>query len=141
MEQAMKVLKVDHIGIAVRNLEESAAKWQALLGISPRRVEELPERGVKVVHLELEDGPSLELLSPLGEKSPLTKFLQERGEGIHHFCLRVKGIARIMEGWKNQGLEFTTDRAQKGSKASLVAFIHPRSLNGVLLELREEARD
>lgn len=134
----MKVKSIHHIGVAVRNLEESASRWAALFGAESGAVEEIPERGVRVIHLHFPEGPAVELVSPLGEQSAVAKFLEKRGEGIHHFSLDVEDIEGAVEMLKKAGLELTTDRPRAGAGGSLIVFVHPKSLNGVLLELREK---
>jgi methylmalonyl-CoA/ethylmalonyl-CoA epimerase len=129
--------KIDHIGIAVKNLEESLEKWEDLFGLKARKIEELKERNVRLVHLDLEEGPSVELVSPRGEESPLAKFIKERGEGIHHFCFKVKNIERVMKDLKKKGIQFVQEKPQIGAGGSLIAFIHPANINGVLIELKE----
>jgi methylmalonyl-CoA/ethylmalonyl-CoA epimerase len=134
----MKIKAIHHIGIAVENLEESASRWAALFGAKRGVIEEIPERGVRVISLHFAEGPAIELVSPLGRQSAVAKFLEKRGEGIHHFTLEVEDIESTMERLKKAGLELTTDRPHKGAGGSLVIFVHPKSLNGVLLELREK---
>ncbi len=131
-------MKIEHIGIAVNNLEESLTLWTELLNLSVRGIEELEERGVKLAHLEAEDGPSIELVTPCGEGSPLEKFLKERGEGIHHFCFEVQDVEEAAQRLKEKGIQFVHDNPQKGAEGSLIAFIHPRHFNGVLIELKEK---
>lgn len=134
-------MKVDHIGIAVRNLEESIEKWTELLELEVKGVEEIKERGVRLAHLSSKSGPSIELLTPCGEGSALGKFLKERGEGIHHFCFEVENIERAMEELKKKGIQFVQESPQKGAGRSLIAFIHPRNFNSVLIELKEEKKE
>jgi methylmalonyl-CoA/ethylmalonyl-CoA epimerase len=134
-------MKVDHIGIAVRNLEESIEKWSELLELEVKGVEEIKERGVRLAHLSTKSGPSIELLTPCGEGSALGKFLKERDEGIHHFCFEVKNIERAMEELKKKGIQFVQESPQKGAGRSLIAFIHPRNFNSVLIELKEEKKE
>jgi len=133
----MKIRTIEHIGIAVRDLEKNLAKWISLFGAKSGPVEEVKERGVRLAQLVFSRGPAVELISPLGKNSPLSKFLEERGEGIHHFCFEVDDVGEMMENLKKAGLEFTTEKPIKGGTGSWIAFVHPRSLNGVLLELRE----
>ena len=133
----MKVIAVHHIGIAVRNLEESLARWEALFGVNAGPLEELPERGVRLVHLCFSEGPAIELVSPLGPESPVARFLETRGEGIHHFTLEVEDIEGVMEHLKKAGLQFTEDRPREGAGGSRIAFVQPKTFHGVLLELRE----
>jgi methylmalonyl-CoA/ethylmalonyl-CoA epimerase len=133
----MKIIGLDHIGIAVRDLEASQARWTALFGAKNGPVEEIAARGVRLVKLNFPEGPAVELVSPFGEASPLVKFLEERGEGIHHFCFEVEDIEAIIEDLVKAGLQFISDKPQKGAAGSLIAFVHPKSLNGVLVELKE----
>jgi len=136
----MKVQRIDHIGIAVRNLEESLAQWRNLFALESAGIEEVKERGVRLAHLNLERGPSVELVSPLGEGAPVEKFLKERGEGIHHFCLKVKDIQKTMHELKAKGIQFVQEKPYQGAGGSLIAFIHPSGINGVLIELKEDKR-
>ena len=131
-------MKIEHIGIAVNNLEESLTLWTELLNLSVRGIEEIQERGIKLAHLEMEDGPSIELVTPYGEGSLLEKFLEERGEGIHHFCFGVQDVEDAVNRLKEKGIQFVHDKPQKGAEGSLIAFIHPRHFNGVLIELKEK---
>jgi methylmalonyl-CoA/ethylmalonyl-CoA epimerase len=130
-------MKIDHIGVAVRNLEESIAKWSKLFGLEVKRIEEIKERGVRLANLSLKRGPSIELLTPCGEEAAIEKFLKERGEGIHHFCFEVENIEETIEKLKKIGIQFVQESPQKGAGRSLIAFIHPRSFNGVLIELKQ----
>lgn len=131
-------MKIEHIGIAVRDLEQSLDLWTSMLNLEIRGIEEIMERGVKLAHLELEEGPSIELVTPCGEDSPLEKFLDEKGEGIHHFSLEVENVESVMQKLKAQGIQFVHDKPQKGAEGSLIAFIHPRNFNGVLIELKQK---
>lgn len=131
-------MKIEHIGIAVNNLEESLSLWTERLNLRARGIEEIQERGVKLAHLEIEEGPSIELVSPSGEGSPLERFLRERGEGIHHFCFEVQDIEEAVQNLREKGIQFVHDKPQKGAEGSLIAFIHPQHFNGVLIELKEK---
>jgi methylmalonyl-CoA/ethylmalonyl-CoA epimerase len=133
----MKIKAIDHIGIAVRDLEKSQARWAALLGAVSGPIEELEKRGVRLAKLSFAEGPNVELVSPLGDASPITKFLADRGEGIHHFCFEVEDIGAMMDKLKKAGLELASEKPQPGAAGDVIAFVHPRSLNGVLLELKE----
>jgi len=136
----MGIKRIDHIGIAVKNLEESLKRWIELFGAKVGVVEEIMERRVKVAHLEFEDGSAVELVASLGKDSPIEKFIEEKGEGIHHLSFEVEGIEELMEELKNQGIQFVQERPQKGAEGSRIAFIHPRNLKGVLLELKEKSQ-
>lgn len=136
----MRIKRIDHLGIAVKDLEASLKKWKELFGAKAGVIEELRERGVRVALLEFEDGSAMELVAPLGKDSPIEKFIDERGEGIHHLSLEVEGIEEVMEELRNKGIHFIQEEAQKGAEGSKIAFIHPRNLEGVLLELKEKRK-
>lgn len=87
----MKIEKIDHIGIAVKNLEERLALWKDVLGAKASKIEELPERGVRLVHLEFPSSPTIELVTPLNDQAAVAKFLAERGEGIPPFLFSGQG--------------------------------------------------
>lgn len=133
-------MKIDHIGIAVRDVEESLEKWAKGLKLRVRGIEEIKERGVKVAQLELDEGPSIELVTPSGGESPVEKFLRERGEGIHHFSFEVQDIKGAMRELKEKGIQFVHNEPQRGAEGSWIAFIHPTHFNGVLLELKEKRK-
>jgi len=136
----MGIKRIDHLGIAVKDLDASLKRWRELFGGKVGVIEEIRERGVKVAPLEFEDGSAVELVAPLGEDSPIEKFINERGEGIHHLSLEVDGIEEVMEELRNKGIQFIQEEPQKGAEGSKIAFIHPRNLEGVLLELKEKSK-
>jgi methylmalonyl-CoA epimerase len=136
----MTIRGIHHIGVAVRNLEEARSRWAALLGAIAGPVEENPARGVRLAELRFAEGPTVELVAPLGEASPVARFLEARGEGIHHLAFEVDDIEAAMAGLRGAGLSFVTEMPQAGAGGSRVAFIHPRSLDGVLVELRQSPR-
>ena len=110
------------------------------MSIKIEKIEELPERGVKLAHLKFPHSPTVELVCPLNEQAAVAKFLAERGEGIHHFCFEVKNIESAFEELKKKGVQFVQDRPYQGAGGSRIVFIHPRSLGGVLIELKEEKK-
>jgi methylmalonyl-CoA/ethylmalonyl-CoA epimerase len=129
--------RLDHIGIAVRSIEESAGFYHALgLGITDQEVVE--EQGVKVGFLPLGD-TRLELLEPTGPESPIAVFLDRRGPGLHHICLRVDDIRSTMSRLSEEGYRLLSDEPQRGAHDCLVCFIHPKSAGGVLIELSQPA--
>jgi methylmalonyl-CoA/ethylmalonyl-CoA epimerase len=133
----MKIIGVDHIAVAVKDLESSLTFWQRLFGLGASPIEVLAERGVRVARLGTDGGAALELVSPLGDDSPLSRFLRERGEGIHHLCLEVRDLGAAMDELRAQGADFLQEQPQRGAEGSLIAFLHPRSCGGVLVELKE----
>lgn len=128
--------ELDHIGIAVESLEKGAVFYQAL-GFGEMETEVVESERVKVGFLRLANRANLELLESLDADGTIKKFLDKRGPGIHHICLRVKGIDQILEDLKAKGVRLINDRAKMGAHNCRVAFVHPASTGGVLIELSE----
>jgi methylmalonyl-CoA/ethylmalonyl-CoA epimerase len=129
-------VKIDHIGIATRTFSD-AAFWQKALGLSVLHTEEVAEQGVRVKMLPIGE-TQIELLEPLSPDSPIAKFLDKRGPGIHHIAIRVDDIEQALAQFKAQGARLIDESPRMGAGGCLVAFIHPSSGNGVLLELVQE---
>jgi methylmalonyl-CoA/ethylmalonyl-CoA epimerase len=127
-------MKVDHIGIATRQLDEALTLWRDVLGLQATSTEEVTEQGVRVVMLPLGES-QIELLEPLSPNSPVGRFLEKRGPGIHHVALRVTDIRAALSQLKEKGIRLIDETPRLGAGGCLVAFIHPSSANGVLLEL------
>ena len=127
-------MKVDHIGIATRQLDEALALWQDVLGLELDSTEEVTEQGVRVAMLAIGD-THIELLEPLSAGSPVGKFLDKRGPGIHHIAVRVSDIGATLTQLKEKGTRLIDETPRVGAGGCLVAFVHPSSANGVLLEL------
>ena len=125
---------VDHIGIATRQLEEALALWRDALGLQVEFTEEVTEQGVRIAMLPIGE-THIELLEPLGEASPVGKFLEKRGPGIHHIAIRVADIRASLASLKEKGARLIDQTPRTGAGGCLVAFVHPSSTNGVLLEL------
>lgn len=130
--------QIDHIGIAVKNLERSIDKWRKNFDLHLQGIEEIEERKVRLANLETKGGTCVELLSSLEKNSVIQKFIQKKGEGIHHICFKVKDIEKTIQEFKKVGIEFVQDKPQKGAQGSRIAFIHPQNFNGVLVELKEK---
>ena len=133
----MNIQNLHHVGIAVGNLAEAVSRWTSLLGAASGPVEENDAWGVRLAELRFETGPAIELVAPLDESSPVARFLAKRGQGLHHVALEVEDIEAAMADLRQKGVEFVSDRPRSGAGGSLTAFVHPRSLDGVLLELRQ----
>lgn len=135
--------RLDHIAIAVRNLDRSLPRWAALLGLDSSEVEihSIESEGVRVAMLPLADGVMVELMEPLSEQSPVARFLARRGEGIHHFALRSDDPASDLTHSRQVGLEAVSEEPVETTVGDLVAFLHPRSLNGVLLEFKQRREE
>lgn len=127
-------MELDHIGIAVRDLEAARANYKRL-GLEEVGREELPEQGVELVIFEL-GGARLELLRPLGE-GPLARFLERRGEGLHHLAIAVADIEEELERLREAGVRLVDEEPRRGAGGTRIAFIHPKSMGGVLIELVE----
>jgi methylmalonyl-CoA/ethylmalonyl-CoA epimerase len=129
--------ELDHIGIAVETLDQGAKFYKAL-GFGAMETEEVASEKVKTGFLKLGNDATLELLEPMSNDSTIRKFLDKRGPGIHHICLRVKGIDAVVEKLKSQGVQMINETPKAGAHGCRVAFIHPKSTGGVLIELSEK---
>ena len=127
-------MKIDHIGIATRKIRDAAAVWQDALGLELEHSEEVDDQGVRVVMLPIGE-TRIELLEPLRQDSPVGRFLEKRGPGVHHIAIRVDDIEATLEQLKKKGARLIDETPRVGAGGCLVAFIHPSSANGVLLEL------
>jgi len=133
-----KMVSVNHIAIAVRNIEESERLYETALGLKVTHREVVEEQGVRTSMLETDGGDTaIELLEPIGENSPVYKFLEKRGEGVHHICFKVNDIESALERLKKQGIKLINEAPRPGVDGTKVAFLHPKALNGVLIELAE----
>lgn len=127
-------MKVDHIGIATRQIDEALALWRDALGLQVDFTEEVTEQGVRVAMLPIGE-THIELLEPLSENSPVGRFLEKRGPGIHHVAIQVTDIRATLAQLKEKGTRLIDETPRTGAGGCLVAFVHPSSANGVLLEL------
>jgi methylmalonyl-CoA/ethylmalonyl-CoA epimerase len=127
-------MKLDHIGIATRQLDDALALWRDALGLQVDLTEDLTEQGVRVAMLAVGE-THIELLEPLSPGSPVGKFLEKRGPGIHHIAIGVNDIRASLAGLKARGARLIDETPRTGAGGCLVAFVHPESANGVLLEL------
>ena len=127
------VKQVGHIGVLVKNLDESAKIYQDFFGATLTEVKIVAEQGVKVGMLSFADGPNIELLEPLPD-SRMAAALEKRGEGVQHISFDVDNIDRELASLADKGVEFIDKKARRGVEG-MVAFIHPKSVSGVLVEL------
>ncbi|MDC0437817.1 MAG: methylmalonyl-CoA epimerase [Nitrosopumilus sp.] len=126
-------MKIDHIAIAVNDVEESAKVYQQALGADHVEFETVENQGVKVAIIELENG-RIELMQPTNDSSPIKKFLDKKGQGLHHMALDTDNIEGEVERMEGCGIQFL-GKIGPGSAGTKVTFIHPKSLDGVLTEL------
>jgi methylmalonyl-CoA/ethylmalonyl-CoA epimerase len=129
-------VKIHHIGLAVRSLQESLAFYRDALGLQVTTTEEVPSEGVRVAFLPMGQ-PRIELLEALGPDSPIAKFVAKRGEGIHHLCFEVADVEAAVERLRRGGAEIIEPAIRVGAGGHRIAFVHPRSSHGVLVELKE----
>ncbi len=129
-----KMIRIDHIGIATNGIEEASAWWREALGLDFGETEEVAEQKVRVAKLSLGES-SIELLEPVSADSPISKFLDKRGPGIHHIAVRVDDIRAELAKMKEKGARLIDEQPRTGAGGCLVAFVHPSSTGGVLLEL------
>ena len=128
---------LDHIGIAVESIDTGLAIYRAL-GIEVEGVEEVAEQGVRVAFLPVGQ-PRIELLEPLNDDSPIARYLDRRGPGLHHICLRVSNIRAAMVQLSDEGYQLLSEEPMRGAHDCLVCFVHPKSAGGVLIELSQPA--
>ena len=133
----MKIIGIEHIGIAVKDLSKDAIFWSKVLGIERSTTEDVDDQGV-ITDIYNTGRGKIELLLSKYPDSPIGKFIQKRGPGIHHVCLQVENINDSMEVLKQNKIEIIGDRPSIGAEGYKVIFIHPRSAGGVLVELAEK---
>ncbi len=131
------MLKIEHIGIAVKDLEKSNLLFQALLGSAAYKTEEVLEEGVLVSFFKTGES-KIELLQALSENSPISKFIAKKGEGIHHLAFEVADIRSAMKQMRESGFELLSDEPKRGADNKLICFLHPKTTNGVLIELCQD---
>ena len=129
--------KIEHIGIAVRNIAEANKIYEALLGVAPYKSEKVESEGVETSFFRCGES-KIELLEATNMDSPIAKFIEKRGEGIHHIAFAVKNIKSEIVRLKKEGFILLNEVPKKGADNKLVAFLHPKSANGVLVELCQE---
>ncbi|HEY0408018.1 MAG TPA: methylmalonyl-CoA epimerase [Pyrinomonadaceae bacterium] len=132
-------MKIEHIGIATRGLDEALLFWRDALGLEVVETEEVAEQKVRVAMLPMGES-RVELLEPTSDDSPIAKFIAKRGAGIHHIAVRVRDIRESLARLKEQGIRLIDETPRIGAGGCLVAFVHPSSANGVLLELVEHTQ-
>lgn len=126
---------VDHVGVAVKNLDEAVRIYRDVLGFQFEGIQVLAERKVKVAFLSTGGKTRIELLEPLDADSSVAKFLETRGEGIHHFAVNVDNIEETLQNLKQKGITLVDEQPRVGAEGKKIAFVHPKSTKGVLLEL------
>ena len=131
------IKKIEHIGIAVEDLGKSEALFEKLLGVKPYKKENVQTEGVTTSFFKIAD-QKLELLHGISENSPIKKFIEKRNEGVHHIALHVDSIKNEVDRLESLGFEFISTTPKKGADNKMIVFLHPKTTNGVLVELCEE---
>ncbi|MEY4905458.1 MAG: methylmalonyl-CoA epimerase [Bacteroidota bacterium] len=126
--------KIEHLGIAVKNLAESNVLFAKLLGVPPYKIEEVASEGVNTSFFQVADS-KIELLEATRPDSPIAKFIEKRGEGIHHIAFEVKDIRAEMQRLEKEGFTLLNAEPKRGADNKIVCFLHPKGTNGVLIEL------
>lgn len=133
----LKLDKMDHVGLAVRDLQAGIERFKLLFGAAPEDCVEVPADKVKTAFFRVGD-VGVELLQPISSDSPVEKFLHKRGEGVHHLCFSVKDIRAKLKELHQAGIALIDHEPRRGAHGDWVAFIHPKAMGGVLVELVEK---
>jgi len=128
--------KIEHIGVAVQNIEKSIPLFRDILGIPLEKVYESDAIKTKVAFFPLGDS-TIELIEAMDPSSPVAKFIQKRGEGIHHICFGVENVEAALRHFEAQGIELLNKQPRRTENGDLIAFLNPKSTNGILIELVE----
>jgi methylmalonyl-CoA/ethylmalonyl-CoA epimerase len=126
---------MDHVGVAVKNLDDAVHLYRDLLGFKLEGIHVLTERRIRVAIMASGGETKIELLEPIGGDSTIAKFLENHGEGIHHFAVKVSDIQDTLAQLKRNGVRLIDDTPKNGAEGKKIAFVHPKSIRGVLLEL------
>jgi methylmalonyl-CoA/ethylmalonyl-CoA epimerase len=132
----MKILCMDHIGIAVKNLEEVLGFYTEVLGLQSAGLEEVAEQKARTAFIPVGD-TEIELLESTSPEGPIAKFIEKRGEGIHHIALRVEDIEKALDELKRKDVQLIDQSPRYGAGGAKIAFVHPKATKGVLLELSQ----
>lgn len=127
-------MKISHLGIATKQIDEALKFWEDALGLENVHTETVEDQKVRVAMLPLGE-TNIELLEPTADDSPIQKFLEKRGGGIHHIAVEVEDIEASLAKLKNQGMRLIDEKPRVGAEGCLVAFVHPAAAGGVLMEL------
>ena len=133
----MDLNKIEHIGIAVKSIDESLKYYEGILGLKCYAVEEVTEQKVKTAFLKIGE-TKLELLEATSDDSPIAKFIEKRGEGVQHIAFAVNGIENVLSEVKEKGIRLIDETPRKGAEGLDIAFLHPKSTGGVLTEFCEK---
>jgi methylmalonyl-CoA epimerase len=131
------IKKVHHVAVVVKSLDEALKLYDNLFGAKPSKIETIPQQGVKAALLPMGDGGEIELLEPIDPQGGVAKFLETRGEGVHHICLQVDDVDQELRKLADKGVQLIDKQGRPGL-AGKIGFIHPKSTKGVLIELAQK---
>jgi methylmalonyl-CoA/ethylmalonyl-CoA epimerase len=131
--------KIDHIGIAVRSVREVKDLFKSLFNLNPDFEDDVDDQKIKVIGFKVGES-NLEFIEPLNDQSPISNFLKKRGEGLHHIAISVDNIENILGEFKTHQLKLIDEKPRTGVEGKKIAFVHPNSFNGILLELTQELK-
>ena len=132
----MQATHIEHIGIEVKNLDEAVKRYEEILGLRCYAIEEVREQKVKTALFRV-GGTKVELLESTEPDGPIARFIQKSGEGLHHIAIAVEDLSHALKEVESKGVELIDKEPRKGAEGLAIAFLHPRSTHGVLLELCE----
>jgi methylmalonyl-CoA/ethylmalonyl-CoA epimerase len=133
----MKILKINHLGIAVNSIEESKNFWEGILGLSFEGSETVEEQKVTTAFFPVGES-EVELLESTAPDGPVAKYIEKKGQGIQHVAFQVENIEAALAELKEKGIRLIDEKPRKGAGGAMIAFLHPKSTNGVLVELCEK---
>jgi len=133
------IKKIEHLGIAVKNITDANVVYQKLLGTASYKTEQVESENVLTSFFKVGES-KIELLEGTTADSPITRFIEKKGEGIHHIAFEVENIEAEMQNLKEQGFTLLSDKPKQGADNKLICFVHPKSANGVLIELCQEIK-
>jgi methylmalonyl-CoA/ethylmalonyl-CoA epimerase len=133
------MLKIEHLGIAVKDLSQSNTLFEKLFSAAPYKLEKVESEGVSTSFFMIGES-KIELLEATNPDSPIAKFIEKKGEGIHHIAFEVTDIYAEMKRLRNEGFTLLSEQPKKGADNKLICFLHPKGTNGVLIELCQEIR-
>ena len=136
----MNITHIEHIGIAVKNLQESIAYWESVFGLKCYAIEEVAEQRVKTAFFMVGQ-TKIELLESTDPEGPVGKFIEKKGEGVHHVAFATKGLEEALSEVESKGVQLIDKQARKGAEGLHIAFLHPKSTFGVLTELCENRNE
>ena len=131
---------LDHIGIAVGDLGQALAFYRDALGLEVEAPEEVPSQGVRVHFVPVGEA-TIELIEPTSPDSPIARFIDTRGPGVHHVTLRVDDLCDVLARLRERGIRLIDQQPRAGAEGALIAFVHPASTHGVLVELKQRVKD